>query len=229
MSPDLGLGAQSFDRMVEELDCGIDAEGAIFLRAHREHVDLRLLDLQRGAAGIGELCEFGMNCGRDREHPLVERFVILIVGRDSDNLRGRGAELHRAVGLALRRLPEIRILQLAAIDRPSNTRQDARLGIVRKDRAMQKGSGPARRVRIGQIVAAHVMGQITRPALPADIIVETTIAVGDDIEPGGLLIAQISANRVHILLAEIGGGHRLEETARRRGFLCTSVAAAASR
>jgi hypothetical protein len=56
-----------------------------------------------------------------------------------------------------------------------------------------------------------VVRRIRRPALAADVVVESGIAVGDDIEAGQFLIAQIAGHRIFILLAEAAADHRLEK------------------
>src|SRR5208282_832710 len=68
-----------------------------------------------------------------------------------------------------------------------------------------------RRARIIALKAAHMMRRIAGPALPADIVVETAVAVGADIKPGDFLIAQIARQRVDILLAVATIDHRVEE------------------
>jgi len=47
--------------------------------------------------------------------------------------------------------------------------------------------------------------------LAADVVVESAVAVGDDVEASEFLIAQIAGQRVLVLLAEAAGHHRLEK------------------
>ena len=68
------------------------------------------------------------------------------------------------------------------------------------------------------VEAAHVVGRIAGPALAADVVVEAAVAVGDDVEAGELLVAQIAGQRVLVLLAEAPRHHRLEEMPRAEIF-----------
>ncbi len=56
-----------------------------------------------------------------------------------------------------------------------------------------------------------MVGRIGGPALAADVVVEAAVAVGDDIEAGKLLIAQIAGQRVFVLLAKAAADHRFEK------------------
>ena len=56
-----------------------------------------------------------------------------------------------------------------------------------------------------------MVGRIGGPALAADVVVEAAVAVGDDVEAGQFLVAQIAGQRVLVLLAEAPRHHRLEE------------------
>ena len=61
------------------------------------------------------------------------------------------------------------------------------------------------------IEAGHVMRWIARPALAAHILIEPAIAVGDDVEAGDFLFAQIDRQRVDVLLPEPADDHRIQE------------------
>jgi hypothetical protein len=59
------------------------------------------------------------------------------------------------------------------------------------------------------------MGQrIALPAHAADLLVEMRIAVGHNVEPGGLLGAQINRDRILVLLAVAQVHHCFEEVLR---------------
>ena len=70
-----------------------------------------------------------------------------------------------------------------------------------------------RELRIAPLEAIHVHRRVARPALPADVVVEAAVAVGEDVEPGELLVADVDGERVLILLAEPDVDHRVEERA----------------
>ena len=101
-----------------------------------------------------------------------------------------------------------------AADRPDDRRHDARLEEVVQDvagRIERAAAARRRRLGVGAVEARHVMSRIGAPALAADILVEARVAVGDDVETGKLLGAQIRADRVGVLLAEAAVDHSVEE------------------
>ena len=53
MRPHLGLGAQPLHGAVEHLDHQLRIDDGILDVAHRDQMDLRLLDLDHRAAGVG--------------------------------------------------------------------------------------------------------------------------------------------------------------------------------
>src|SRR6478672_3105557 len=67
------------------------------------------------------------------------------------------------------------------------------------------------RTGIVAVESLHVGRRIGRPALAANVGVESTVAVGQDIETGKLLFEQVDAERVDILLAVSGIDHGREE------------------
>src|SRR6202030_4122921 len=70
MAPDFGLLAQTLDRVVEEIDELVDIELSEGLAADRHHMDLRLLQLDYRAAGIGQCAELAVERVADRPDPL---------------------------------------------------------------------------------------------------------------------------------------------------------------
>jgi hypothetical protein len=84
--------------------------------------------------------------------------------------------------------------------------------VVVQDVAARKPKTAAagrRRARIAALVAGHVMRRVAGPALPADVVVEAAVTVGADVEPGKLLVAQITGYRIDILLAVSAADHRI--------------------
>ena len=62
-----------------------------------------------------------------------------------------------------------------------------------------------------RVEPVHVMRRVARPALAAHVLVEPAVAVGDDVEAGHFLFAQIDRQRIDVLLAEPADHHRVEE------------------
>src|SRR5579883_2266388 len=86
---------------------------------------------------------------------------------------------------------------------------------AREPNATAPGGG---RLRVSQVESAHVIGRVRGPALTANIVIEAAIAVGADIEPRQLLIAQIAGQCVLVLLAEAAADHGFEEMTRAKIF-----------
>ena len=119
MAPQLGLVAQTLDRVVEEFDEIVDIELAEGLAADRHHMDLRLLQLDHRAAGIGQVAELTVQRVTDRPDPF-DRILVVFVGDGGRELFGQnGAELDRLLGQSLRHLPHSGILQIAGADQPN--------------------------------------------------------------------------------------------------------------
>src|SRR5262249_61794075 len=68
------------------------------------------------------------------------------------------------------------------------------------------------------IETRHVVRGVSGPALAADVVVEAAIAVGENVEPGQLLVAQITSQRIFILLAKAAAHHRFKKVARAEIF-----------
>ncbi len=176
-------------------------------------MDLRLLQLDHRAAGIGQLVQFLVQ--RLAEGPdAFDRVLVIVVGnRGGEQLGQDGAELDRLFGQPLRGLPHRGILQIAGADRADDPRQYAGFEIVVQDVAARLARG-AHLIRLGSAAAREPghMGQgIALPAHAADLLVEMRVAIGDDIEPGGLLRAQIDRDRILVLLAPAQIHHRFEK------------------
>src|SRR5262249_38011594 len=75
-----------------------------------------------------------------------------------------------------------------------------------------------RRLRMRDVETAHVVRWICGPTLAADVVVETAIAIGENVEPGKLLVAQITGQRVFILLAKPAVHHCFKKMARAEIF-----------
>ena len=87
MRPDLGLGAQPLHGAVEHLDHQLGIDHRVLDVAHRDQMDLRLLDLDHRAAGVGELVVFLVERVGDREHAVRHALVVPVLHRERDDLR----------------------------------------------------------------------------------------------------------------------------------------------
>ena len=221
MRPHFGLCAQAFDGAIEHLDHQFRIDDLVLDLADRDQVDLRLLDLDHRAAGVGEVVIFLVERIGDGENAIRDALVVTILQREGDDLRRDAAELHRLLGEALRGLPHRGVLQVAAPERSGDHRHDARFQIIVQDVAARKPDAAApgrRRHRMRDVEARHVVGRIGGPALAADVVIEAAVAVGDDVETGEFLVAQIAGQRVLVLLAKAPRHHRLEEMPRAEIF-----------
>ncbi len=205
VAPHLGLGAQAAHRDVEHLHHEIGRQHVVADALGGEQVDLRLLDLDRGTAGSGKLGKLGVQRLRDGEDRRPQILVVEVAAAHPEKLGGDGAELHRLRGLALRRLPDVGVLQGAAPDRPHQVGHHAGLQHVVHDVAARRDeAGPPafHAVRLRRAEALHVARRVGEPAMSAHVGVEMRVAVGGDVEPRRLLLGEIHRHRVEILLAE---------------------------
>ncbi len=177
-------------------------------------MNLRLFHLDDLASGVRQVVQFLVERLRHRHDPVGQALVVLVLDREGHELRRHRPELHRLLRQALRRLEDLRILHLAAPDRPDDPRHHARFQIVVQDVAARKrdaARADLRQLRMRRLEAVHVMRRITRPALAAHVLIEAAVAVRHDVEPRRLLLAQIHRQRIHILLAEAADHHRVQK------------------
>ena len=103
-----------------------------------DQVDLRLLDLDHRAAGVGELVILLVEGVGDRQHALGHALVMAVLRSEGDDLGRDRAELDRLLGEPLRRLPQRGVLQVAAADRADDRRHHPRFQVVVQDVAARK-------------------------------------------------------------------------------------------
>jgi hypothetical protein len=213
VAPHLGLVAQALYGVVENLHQVARVELAEGLAAGRHHVDLRLLQLDDGTAGIGQLIELLVERVADRPRALDRVLVIVVLDGSRDQLGQDRAELDRLLGHALRRLPHRRVLQGAAPYRPDDPREHARLKKIVQNMPARIGDGAdlvgGGLWRFGK--AVHVGERIALPAHAADLLVVVRVAVGEDVETRDFLRPQKARDRVLVLLAVARIDHRFEE------------------
>ena len=86
--------------------------------------------------------------------------------------------------------------------------------IIVQDMSAGKANAPGagfRQFRMGRFEAVHVVRRIAGPALTADILIEPAIAIGADVKTGHFLFPQVNREGIHILLAESGDDHGVQE------------------
>ena len=163
MRPDLGLGAQALHRAIEDFDHQLGVDDRVADPARRQQVNLRLLDLDHRAAGVGQLVVFLVEGVGEREHAVGQALVVLVLHREGDDLGRHRAPFHRLLGEALRRLPHLGVLQVAAADRPDHRRHHPRFQVVVQDVAAREG-----RCRRGRPASAAGCRARSPPCASAD-------------------------------------------------------------
>ncbi len=192
MAPHLGLGPQPFDRVVEHLQHERGIDHRVHVIARRQQMDLRLLQLDHRAAGVRQVVQLLVERLTQGHDALGEARVVLVLHRKRHQLRCHRPELHRLLRQPLRRLEQLRILHLAPAHRAHQLRHHPRFEIVVQNVAARKRNPPRphrRQLRVRRLEPAHVMRRITRPALPADVLVEPAVAVGHDVQARHFLLA----------------------------------------
>jgi hypothetical protein len=179
-------------------------------------VDLRLLQLDHRAAGLSELGELGVQRVAHRHDGFADVAIVQVAHRHRDELGRDGAELDRAGRQPLRRLPDRGVLQRTAADRPDKVGHDASLEDVVQDVARlvrNAGKAALHGVGAGARKAFHADRRIREPVVSSDVGIEAAVAVRDDVQTRGFLVAQIHRNGVQVLLPIAALDHRVAEAA----------------
>ena len=170
---------------------------------------VRLLDLDHRTAGGGQLAQFGIHDVAEIEHHCLVVGVVLVPQHARQCRRADRAEIHRAIAEALRDLPQRGVFE-AAGQLLINDRRLVGLLHLPQDLAGPDvvPRHPALRGAAVALDAAQPLDRIEEPRLAADREIEAAVAVGDDVEPGGLLRIDDRRDGVEILLAEQGVAER---------------------
>ena len=212
MHPDLGVEPLKLavERLGQEFELGIAAVGA-----RRAAVMRRLLELDQRAAGGRQLLQLGVHDVAQIEDHLAVRRVVLVPQHAGEHRRTDRAELDRAVGEALGDLPQRGVFQRPAGQLVGDDRRlIGLLNLVEDAPGLDRvAPHPALRGRAVALDPAQPLDRIEEPRLAADREVEAAVAVGDDVEPGGLLGVDDRGDGVEILLAEQRVAHRRLERA----------------
>ena len=221
MTPHLGFLAQALYGVVEHADEILHVELAEGGAAHWGHVNLGLFELDHRAPRVCELGEFLVESVAQRHHPLDLVGVVGVLDRGRQNFRHDGAEFDRSSGQSLGGLPHGGVLQIAATHGADDLGDHIGFEIVVQHMAHGEANA-AEFVGRGTWHAffepVHVEGRVARPAAPADLIVVMGVAVGQDVEPGGLLVFYVDPDRIGVLLAEPCIDHGLQERALAQSF-----------
>ena len=128
---------------------------------------------------------------------------MVVADRRADQLGRDRAELHRPARHGLGHLPEVRVVQGSARDLPHAAWHHPALHDLEDDVALARPPVSSwRPIVIGARQPLEPPGGILEPAHPPDIGIEPGVAVGDDVQPGSLLVTEIRADGVRVLLAE---------------------------
>src|SRR6478609_2792450 len=106
---------------------------------------------------------------------------MLVLYGIGDEFRRDGAEFNRSVRHALRRLEDFRILHFTGSDGPHNLGHDAGFEVVVQDVAAGEADAAGAytcKLRMRSVKAGHVPWRVACPGLPADVLIESAVAVG---------------------------------------------------
>ena len=201
MHPDLRVDALELavERLGQELEIGVGT-----IRTRRAPVVRRLLDLDQRTARGGQLAELGVHDVREIVDQRLVVLVVLVPQHAGEGGRADRAELQRPVGQPLRHLPERRVLERT----PGQLRRDHAwlIGLLYfpEDAARPQAVAlhPAARGVAVAVDSAEPLDRVEEPRLAAYGQIEPRVAVGHDVEPGGLLRVDDARDRVQVLLAK---------------------------
>ena len=177
-------------------------------------MDRRLLDLDHLGPGGRELAQLEVHRGGHVPDQLL-LVVEVVLGRvaveeDREHLRRAGPELdglaRRRAGLGdppqlgvLERVPRV-VLDLADDARPAPRRLD-----LVHQRPGREREQPVARALVLELLVLEPLPALQRVVVPraaGEVLVEVVVAVGEDVEPGALLVGDHGGVRVEELLAE---------------------------
>ena len=180
----------------------------------RREVDRRLLDLDHLRPGGRELAQLEVHrAGHVPDQLLLVVEVVLggvAVEEDRQHLRRAGPELDGLAGggAGLGDPPQLRVLErvlrvvldLADDARPPPRRLD--LVHQRPGREREQAVAGALVLQLLVLEALPALQRVVVPRAAGEVLVEVVVAVGQDVEPGALLVGDHGRVRVEELLAE---------------------------
>ena len=197
---------EPLDFTVVALDHELDL---LVLRAERvgHEVQRRLLYLDAPAAGIAQREELRVH--RDGHVPDDLAGIFVLVGmnveEEGHDLRAAGAEADGLARLALREPPDFVVAKRPMLDRARDPRP-APAGVNFVEQRARWVAKPlaARFLRL-EVIALETgpaLQRIMVPAAAAKILVAMKVTVGEDVEPGALLVADDDRQRILKLFPE---------------------------
>ena len=129
--------------------------------------------------------DLGVDGGGVGERALRVVLVVVVLGLLGHRERARHGDLGPAVGVGLQELEVAHLHRVLALDRPDDARH--RVGVAA---AVERGAG------VVEVDAGERVGEAVGVALAPHL------AVGDDVEPGPLLVADREQRRVVLRLLE---------------------------
>ncbi len=204
--------------VVEALDLavvGVDHELRLLVvlaEGVGHEVEARLFDLDALAAGVAQ----GQQLLVHRHGQVPDHLaLVLVLGRvdveeQAHHLRAAGAELDRLAALGLGHAPDLGVVQRAVLDLVDHPRPaPAGVDLVqqRARRVLQPLGAGLLGLQIVALQAGPALQGIMVPGAAGQVLVAVEVAVGEDVQPGALLIADDHGQRVLELLAEADVHH----------------------
>ena len=199
--PDLGVDPDelAIECLGQELEIGIRA-----VRPRGASVVRRLLDLDEGAAGGGQLTELGVHDVAEIVDQGLLVTVVLVPQHAGEGGRADGAELDGLVGETLGHLPERGVLERSSGEPALDHAGLIGLLDFPEDLAGAKAvplHPASRRVAVA-LDATQTLDGIEEPRLAPHGEIEPGVAVGHDVKARGLLGIDHGGDRIEILLAK---------------------------
>src|SRR3954453_6636370 len=192
----VALGPLVDDRRVPEADvhgggAGVAVErggerlAAVLARLLGARLHVGLVDLDDVGAGREQVADLGVDRGGVVERELGLALVVVVLRLLGHRERPRHGHLGPAVGVRLEELEVAELDGVPALDLPHHSRDRVRVAA-----AVEGGAG------VVEVDAGERVGEAVGVALAA------LLAVGDDVEPGALLLADGEQRRVVLRLLD---------------------------
>ena len=165
-----------------------------------------LLDLEEPAPGGAQGEQFLVHrLGHVPDHlAMVGVLRRVNVEEEAHHLGAAGAELHGMPGARLREPPDLRVVEWTMgdlVDHSGPAPAGVDLVQERARRITQPGGPRLFRLQVVPFEAAPALQRIVMPRPPRHVVVAVQVAVGDDVEPGALLVGDHGRQRIAELLA----------------------------
>ena len=166
-----------------------------------------LFDLDTATASIAQGEQLLVHC--DRHVPDDLAVVLVLAGVDvqeqAHHLRAAGAESDGLPRLALRDAPDLRVVERPMFDLSGDARP-APGGVNLVQQRARRISEPRApglfRLQVVTFEASPALDRIVMPASASKVFIAVEVAVGEDIQPGAILVADDDGERVLKFLAK---------------------------